>query len=374
MKEESKKWNISIELLRIISMIMIIILHFFTYSNVIPQSNTISAFNISSTIIHTICNVAVNCYILISGYFCINSKFKASKLYKIISEVFLYSILIYVLMLVTKQISFSFKELIYSFLPTLTRQYWFVTCYVGTYIISPIIRFISEKINKTEHKTILLIGFLLFVLYYNLFFFCDNLNFGGATGIVWFVYLYFWGIYFQKYYQKDYSYKNFINYGILVLLSLASRIPFWIIYFLTKKNIFLQGASIFDSVYNSIFPFLTSIFLFKAFLNLKIKKANLKVVRFLSSSTFAVYILHENPYLRNIIWKTIDFNSLVGESSIKLIIYTFTVSIIIFLIGIIIDKMFKLVVNKIFWNKRILNSIDNVCCKMWNKIQDKMLN
>lgn len=85
MKEESKKWNISIELLRIISMIMIIILHFFTYSNVIPKNNTISAFYISSTIIHTICNVAVNCYILISGYFCINSKFKASKLYKIIS-------------------------------------------------------------------------------------------------------------------------------------------------------------------------------------------------------------------------------------------------------------------------------------------------
>ena len=100
----------------------------------------------------------------------------------------------------------------------------------------------------------------------------------------------------------------------------------------------------------------------------------MKVVRFLSSSTFAVYILHENPYLRNIIWKTIDFNSLVGEYSIKLIIYTFTVSIIIFLIGIIIDKMFKLVVNKIFWNKKILNSIDNVCCKTWNKIQDKMLN
>lgn len=85
MEEKKKEWNLSIELLRIISMCMIIILHFFTYSNVIQDSNDISLFNFTNTIIHTICNVSVNCYILISGYFCIKSKFKVSKLYKIIT-------------------------------------------------------------------------------------------------------------------------------------------------------------------------------------------------------------------------------------------------------------------------------------------------
>ena len=374
MEEKKKEWNLSIELLRIISMCMIIILHFFTYSNVIQDSNDISLFNFTNTIIHTICNVSVNCYILISGYFCIKSKFKVSKLYKIITEVFLYSISIYLLMLVTNQINFSIKDLFYSFFPILTRQYWFITCYVGVYIFSPIIRFISEKINKQEHKLILFVGFLLFVVYYNLFFFCDNLNFGGATGIVWFIYLYFWGIYFQKYYKPNYSFKNFVNYIIVLLLALASRIPFFIMYLITKKGIFLEGASIFDSVYNSIFPFLLSIFLFKAFLNLNLSNANKNIIRFLSSSTFAIYILHENPYLRNIIWKEIDFHSIVGNSSFKLIIYTVVVSIVIFNIGIVIDKIFKFIVSKVCWNQRILNFIDNKSNKIWLKFKTKVLN
>ena len=372
--EEKKEWNLSIEILRILSMCMIIILHFFTYSNVIPENNNFSLFNIISTIIHSICNVSVNCYILISGYFCIKSKFRASKLYKIITEVFLYSMLIFLLMVITNQITFSIKDLFYSFLPILTRQYWFVTCYVGTYIFSPIIRFVSEKISKQEHKLILFIGFLLFVVYYNLFFFCDNLNFGGATGIVWFVYLYFWGIYFQKYYKPNYSLKNFGSYIIIVLLALASRIPFYIMYVLTKNDIFIEGASIFDSVYNSIFPFIASIFLFKAFLNLNLKNVNKNIVRFLSSSTFAIYILHENPYLRDIIWKKIDFHNIIGTSTFKLILYTFVITIIIFTIGLIIDKIFKFIVSRTCWNRNLLDFIDNKADKVWKKFKIKVLN
>lgn len=373
MNEKIKEYNISLEVLRIVSMCMIITLHFFTYSNAVIEVNDLSLQGIIKTIIHSICNVSVNCYILISGYFCIRSKFKITKLYKIISEVCIYSMLIYILMVSNNIVEFNIKELIFNFFPTLTRQYWFVTCYIGVYICSPIIRVISNKLNNKEHKLILIIGLLLFVVYYNLFFFCDNLNFGGATGIVWFAYLYFWGIYFQKYYEPNYTKRNLLEYFSVVILALLSRIPFYLIFIFTKKDIFLTGASIFDSVYNSIFTFISSIFLFKLFLNIKINKFKISFIRFLSSSTFAIYILHENKYLREVIWHSINFKNIVGLSIIKMILAIVIVVITVFGLGLIVDKVVKYILNKTIWSERVLKIVDKLSDSLWKKVNDKFI-
>lgn len=369
---------LSLDLLRIVSMCMIITLHFISYSNISDDVFSFSKIGLLNTILHSICNVAVNCYILISGYFCIKNKFKITKIYKLVIEVFVYSMIIYIIMILTNRINFRVKEFFFNFFPVLTRQYWFITSYLGVYIVSPFLRMFVNRINRFEHLSVIITGFLLFVLYYNLFFFCDNLNFGGATGIVWFIYLYLCAMYIFKYYEGKGWKREVKNYIIIVVLALLSRFPFYILYLITNKNIFLQGASIFDSVYNSIFPFVASISLFKVFLNISIEEKSTKIFNILSVSSWYIYILHENKYIREILWGKIDYKNFVNNSVIRYAICWIGIIISIYILGLCIS----FVINKILLNtllkKKTLDKIEkfqnSIYCCFEKTVERRIIN
>lgn len=372
---EEKKRNVSLDILRFISMLMIITLHYLSYSNINTNVSLLSKVGISNVILKSICNISVNCYILISGYFCLQSKFKLSKIVKLVIEVMSYSIIIYIVMILVGQCSFNIKEFACNFLPVLTRQYWFVTTYVGVYIISPFIKLISERINKTEHISIIIVGFLLFVLYYNLFFFCDNLNFGGATGIVWFTYLYFCAIYIKLYYKPEGIKKALKNYMILFFIAIMSRVPFVILYLATKKSIFLQGASIFDSVYNSIFPFLMSIAFFKVFLNLKFDKDDkeIKIIMFFSKFSWYVYLFHENKYIRSFLWNNIDFFKIVDNNMIKYFFIWISVIVVVYAVGTLVGYLVSNLLTVFVFKSNIFKKIDEFQIRMKDKYIKKIV-
>ena len=125
--------NLAIDLLRIISMLMIIMLHLYTYSNINDYTEMFSIEYVISSIMKSICIVSVNCYVLTSGFFYDKNHLKLKKVLNIIFETLFYSIIIYFLLLFMNQINFSVKDLLYVFLPTLTREYWFVTTFLGLY-------------------------------------------------------------------------------------------------------------------------------------------------------------------------------------------------------------------------------------------------
>lgn len=350
---KSTKRILSLEVLRVVSMLMIIWMHMISYSNIYSSTSSLQPIYFTKEIIHSICLVAVNCYILISGYFCIKSEFKIKKLLYIVFETLFYSVVIYLMFLLSGKITFSFKDLFFNFLPTLTRQYWFVTTYVGVYILSPFIKKISQLLDQKTHFSLLLILFLLLVVYYNFFFFCDNLNFGGATGIVWFTFLFFVGTYIYKYYKPDYKYKNKIKTFLLIqFISFIVKIGFLLIYKCTNNILFLKGSNIFNSVYNSIFCFLSSISFFLIFLNINIKEGGFmkKIIIFLSSSSFGVYLIHENRYIRDYIWNLKIFN--YQNNLLLFIIYSILFPIIIYAIFMLIDKI-RLIVFDFTFNKFI---------------------
>jgi hypothetical protein len=154
----------------------------------------------------------------------------------------------------------------------------------------------------------LALGFGLLVVYYNLFFFCDNLNFGGATGLPWFVYLFFWGSYWNRFGAAEPAGRACRRYLAVALGVFASRAPFYLLWLVTKKEIFLAGATVFDSVYNSIGVFVASLAFFRLFLSMRISlpaRAE-NTVRRLASCAFAVYLIHDNCHLRPLLWGALD--------------------------------------------------------------------
>lgn len=357
-KESINERNYAIDILRIIAMLMIISLHFFSYNPAIKSISPFSIVGILKRILHSISAISVNCYILISGYYLIKFQFKLKKIMHIVAEVWIYSVLIYIILIFQGSAVYSIKNMIFAFIPTLTREYWFITSYIGAYIFSPILRNILNKMDKRTHAMAIIIGFLLFVVYYNFFFFCDNLNFGGSTGIVWFIYLYVCGNYIYKYDLSKLK-MNIKNYILSIVLALGSQIPFLIIYVLSRKKIFLQGATIFDSVYNSIFVFISSILFFKIFVSLKIYIRSVllkKIINLLTTGSLAVYLIHDNKYMRNYLWKNIAIE--VNENIYFFVFYWFLVIIFIYIFCAIIDVFRQIIEKKIF--KKIDKKIDYI--------------
>lgn len=371
LRKQKKDRNLSLDILRICCMCMIITLHLFSYSNIdnfIPRYSTM--FWVKS-ILSSVSSVCVNCFVLISGYFAVKTPFKFSKLFMLIREVLTYSIVIYLVFLVFGLVNFDVKSFILAFLPSLTRQYWFITTYLGLYIISPFIKIAAEKFKKEEFFSLLLIIFLLFVVYYNLFFFSDNLNFGGSTGLPWFIYLYLCGIYLSKFVKRNCLSQNLRNYFIILLLNLGSRVPFYMLNIITGKEVFFIGATIFGSVYNSIFVFLQSIAFFKIFADCNIKfSRNIKnMVLFLSTTSLATYLIHDNNFVRGVLWAKLDFSYI--SNSIELIITWAVIIIVIYGVSSIIEYLRQILDRKI-WRITFVSKIDFILENKVNILLDKI--
>ena len=138
-----------IELLRMVSMFMILLLHYCGKGNFLIEKPFANNNAEIAWIIEAFSIVAVNCYVLISGYFLVYSHCEGRKVIKIIGQVLFYSIGIYLLFRIAlPNLELPFYKKLTFFLPITLKTYWFATCYVVLYLLAPFINIIL----KIQHK------------------------------------------------------------------------------------------------------------------------------------------------------------------------------------------------------------------------------
>ena len=84
----------NIELLRNISMLMVLAIHLFTKTSVLWKMDPKQPVYAVSWLLYGLCMTGVNCYVIISGYFLSESHFKLERLLKIYVQVLFYSVTI----------------------------------------------------------------------------------------------------------------------------------------------------------------------------------------------------------------------------------------------------------------------------------------
>lgn len=99
---ENIKRNYNLDLLRIISMIFVVVLHCCGHGNLLNNVSAFSANGLFLRIIDSFAYVAVNCFVLISGYFLCTSKFKLRKLVVVLVQAIFYSVAIFALISIPK--------------------------------------------------------------------------------------------------------------------------------------------------------------------------------------------------------------------------------------------------------------------------------
>ena len=365
----------SLELMRIISMLYIIFYHIILHSG-------FSALSIGGTrfllvLIDAFFVVHVNSFILLTGYFQSDRQAKLSKVISVININWFYKVLCLVgIMILVKYFSFSnnidlsFHQKITSILPFDRGENWYVNCYLLTYIFSPYLNILINKINQKQFKKLILVLFVIFSLIGTLTIGTVIPNYAGGRCILAFVLLYFVGAYLRIYPIEESN--IFMNYK-----EKLKKYIFLLIYiFLSLVIMLFKYASINISLYGNIYFEISEIFKFIAesflsplviisaisyFLFFKNMTFSSKVINFIGGTTFGIYLLHENIYISYNLYGWLRMGD-HANGGIKLIGMIIVLGIIIFIACMIVEIIRKAIF-KFFYKRKF-------ALKLRNRIKD----
>lgn len=330
----------NIEILRILSMILIIMHHYSVHGAFILDPSMISLNKIIVQFLSAGGKLGVDCFILITGYFLIKSSFKFEKLVKLLFSVFSYSASIYIIFVTSGLIDFDLKQAIKSFFPILFSQYWFATSYVLLYIFSPYLNIFINALDKRRHLNLIILLIILWSVIPTLT--KAELNF---STLGWFATLYLIAAYIRLYPNSwfDKSKEN-----IYISISMYALILLSIIFFDImgiRMSSFGSHATYLIGM-NKLPLLFCAITLFLGFKNININ--NNKAINVVASSMFGVYLIHDNNLIRPFLWIDVFKNSSYYQSP-YLIIHAIIVIFLVFIVCVVIDQIKLLFIEKPFF-------------------------
>lgn len=297
-KIEAKNRMIGLDILRILSMVLITLRHFIGYAGLTELLPFFSANGIAVRILNIFCGSAVNIFVLISGYFLVSSAFKWSRALKIWGETFFYSVVCFIVAAALNLEKITSGKMLLSFLPFLSRHYWFTVAYLALYAVSPFLNKLLQALSEKEYTVLTVGGAVLLSLWTSVMYFSQGVLTGGNTGLLWFIYLYILGGYIRQYRHK------FPKTGVCLLLIGILTVVMLVYSFVSSKIGFLKNFPVYED--DSIFELLLSVLLFLVFQNITCKNAIItKCIVFVASCSFGVYLIQESCMIRQWLWNSV---------------------------------------------------------------------
>lgn len=345
--------NSNYELMRIISMFMIVVYHIIMHGHVFSNYQNegailLTRFIFFMTVVH------VNSFVLVSGYFQCTSKFKQSKLWSIINQSLFYRILIMSIFILMDLITLNKVEIFKEIAIIDITEYWFIKTYIFLYCLTPFINKLIGALNKKSYQKLLILLLVLFSI-------IPTVTGGGAFDnggytLYNFIFLYLIGAYFRRYPLKEmYIFKPMSKrlYQIftIVIFITACSLNFILTNYMDKisdinlilgeLNSYTGRASI---AYSNPLIIIQTIAYFEFFGTLNIKN---KIINKIASLTLGVYMIHDNNFVRANIYKWLKIDN--GPIySYKFIIYIFLVAVVIYIVCSIIEYLRQLLFNFIY--------------------------
>ena len=346
--------NPNIELLRIVSMFMVLMLHANGHGGVIDQYKFGSLGYTLFWLIESFCMVSVNAFVLITGYYGTTSKFKTSKVLKFSMEIIAFSILCTILSIALGNNNVGMKEIFYSLVPLTSKRYWFASNYALLLFVQPVLNIIINKMDKETLKRFVLILIILFSVVPTFFIWNREIT-GTGMDITWFIVLYLVGAYIKLYGLNMFTRNRwFALYIILTGLLFISDIA---VPGFTKLVLgSVSGVGIFN-YYNTIFVFCSSVCFFMIFISRE--KSNRCLNTYfapIGAYALGAYLVSDHRVIRSILWERINLIQYL-DNPLLLLIYMVLVNIGIFALGIALDSIVKRILNSKRM-KHLFNIID----------------
>lgn len=327
------------ELLRIVSMLIIIAYHYAVHGKF--SFDNITSFNYFWIQFLSLWGkLGVNCFVLITGYFLSNKKdFRWKSIIRFYLQVSLFSILIYVSFLLMGLEEFSVKMAIVNFFPIIYSWWWFPTTYFILNLISPFLNQFIDSVGKQGHLKCLVIILTLWSVIPTF----TTATMGGAD-VIWFVILYLVGAYIAKYPNK-FIFSKKINLSIFIICTLFITLFMIFCNLAGTKFEFLQNYSRYFANQNTLLLVMQSFSLFCLFNSYNFG-SSVRIINFLSSMMFVVYLFHDNKLVRVVLWENIFRNATFQDSSF-LFIHSICTILIVFIVSVLISIFYKLIFDRL---------------------------
>lgn len=331
------KRNLGIDLLRALAMFGIVSLHLLGQGGIVHNLPPSSPNYYIFWVIEILCMCSVNIFGIITGYMYIKKeKYNSKRIIDLLITVIIYCLIITIIFYAFNICNirmYGITEFIKGVFPPFVQGYWYITCYTLLFFLIPFINKLLTNITKKEHMTIISILFIAFCII-STFITKDALRIQYGYSPFWLMFCYIIGAYIKLYdIKKSKKYLIIANIIIILITVLLGN------YIGVFKAISTKLMA-----YSSPLILLNSIYIFKFFDNLKISKFQ-KTIKYLSNTSFGVYILHGHiliyyHILQNIFPKYFDMTSLT------FILYYIFILVAIYIVCSLIDylkqKIFKL--------------------------------
>ncbi len=337
-KAAGRKRNL--EELRCLAMMMVVVLHFLGKGELLGNvtAPSMGAAGIAAWVLEALCIVAVNLYMLLSGYLLCESSFKLSRLLKLYLQIWMYSVgvgIIAMLTGITPAAEVDRHYLLSLLFPVSMGHYWFMTAYIFLYLLLPIAGIAVKTMTKEQLRLVLIILLTAFCLLKSVLPFRLEED-GQGYDVLWYLCVFLTAAYIRRFgiglLQKRWRCACLYFGGAgLVLAEL-----------LTLRHVYLGSGSLgmimkVSLEYNHLFVLLAAVGLFGWFLRGKGEGIIGRAAAWAGPYVLGVYLLHENMGLRY------AWQSLFGAERIhtvpQLLLGTATAVICIFITGVIVERV-----------------------------------
>ncbi len=343
---EGRTRESNFELLRLVCMFYILLHHFIAHG-LNSAGYWGGEINVGSVVCNSFLIIAVNCFILISGYFGIRLSWR-NFIHLYVTCVF-YILVLNIAGFIYNDY-FSIKKLLYSFLPFSHSPYWFITSYFYLLLLSPLINKAIDNLTQKEFVYSLFI--LALITFYLGFFWQGKINPNGFN-LMNFIFLYFVSRFISLHKKNISSKANRKKYlSLYIVNSLVVAIFVLLIYYspIDNKWIFNWGYA-----YNNPFVIISSISFFLLFSTIKFEN---KLVNRLAKSALAIYLIHENPNIRTDLYEYIhEIGKSINCWYLLLVIFPI-LALIIMVMCIGFDKVRLYMTNPI--EKKMNNIVERI--------------
>lgn len=291
---EKAKRQANFELLRILAMFMVVCLHYLSKAGLLTKAGEPAAgTEILADLVESFCIIAVNVYVLITGYFLSKSKARPGRAVSLFLEILFYSLLIPVILMAcgVTPVKEGFWGKWFYFLPVSMEHYWFMTAYVFLYLLTPFLNAGLEKLSRQGLKKLIL-ALLFFTCFLPSVSPVALTTDHAGYDFGWFIVLYLIGGYLGRYGASRFEGRTravllwtvscLAIFGLTVLLHMISV--------RTGKLLYYAGEPFH---YNFIFTLTGAIGLFLFVRTIKIPEGKAAdVIRAAAPYTTGVYLIH----------------------------------------------------------------------------------
>lgn len=293
-----KERNLSIDILRICSMMAIVALHFLNLGGMLDAKSSSVVNTCIVREMYILCFISVNVFGILTGYLNVyKNDYKWNRIIDLLVSVIFWCIVITVIMGFFSDKMNGVKDYISSLCPPLFDRYWYIVSYIFVYFMMPYLNKFVNSISKDTLKKFLIVILILLSVIPTLGY-TDFFRTNTGSSAIWLTTCYLFGAYIRKY-GNDYKIKS--KKIILFFISISLGILLWWIMIekITRK---IFGRPLLEKIwvqsYCSLPIVIMSLLFFIWIINKKTNdntKFKEKVIKTIAGGMFDVYIIHSNP-------------------------------------------------------------------------------